>query len=78
MFEHEFLPFFTSHSCKTILASLKGSGKMPDLYDLFTMYANGLMNELMHDLNKIGGKLSQPELLFLILLIIVDILFASM
>ena len=32
------------------------------------MYVNGLMNELMHDLNKIGGKLSQPGLPFLILL----------
>ena len=50
---------------------------MPDLNDLFTMYVNGLMNELMHDLNKIGGKLSQPGLSFLILLIIVDISFSS-
>ena len=37
------------------------------------MYVNGVMNELMHDLNKIGGKLPQPGLPFLILMIIVDI-----
>ena len=50
---------------------------MPDLNDFSTMYVNGSMNELMHDLNKIGGKLSQPGLPFLILRIIVDISFSS-
>ena len=41
------------------------------------MYVNSVMNELTHDLNTIRGKLSQPELPFLILLIIVDISFLS-
>ena len=31
---------------------------MPDSNDLFTMYVNGLMNELLHDLNKTGSMLS--------------------
>ena len=50
---------------------------MPDLIYLFTMYVNGLMNELMHDLNKTGGKSPQPGMLILIFLIIVDISYSS-
>ena len=61
----------------TILASFKGSGKMLNLNNILTMYVISLKNELMHDLNTIRGKLSQPELPFLILLIIVDISFLS-